>query len=90
MILECYTYLINKENSINVKDMFYQFEIAILTALNRKKNPEKSNLFAHTAPRLLSDQLYKAAQFCMVNGSTFKIKNTLYHFIKCIIFVADK
>lgn len=53
---------------------FISFEIVISTALNRKKNPEKSNLFAHTATMLLFGKLCKAAQFCMVNVSTFKIQ----------------
>lgn len=52
---------------------FISFEIVILTAKSKKKIPEKSNLFAHTATMLLFGQLCKAAQFCMVNVSTFKI-----------------
>lgn len=52
---------------------FISFEIAILTA-KYKKHSRKNNLFAHTATMLLFGQLCKAAQFCMVNVSTFKIQ----------------
>lgn len=74
MLVECNTYIINyfnKENSINVKDMFYQFWNCYINCAKSKKKIQNF-FYLHTASLLLFDQLCKAAQFCMVNGSTFK------------------